>query len=87
MMERYYNTNEAATDKAYAKIVHLGFEIESNKKELLQGTFGPITREEMFLILKGNEKELNVWKYIMSLLEQDENWIVREKAREDIQRE
>tara|TARA_B110000908_G_C10224207_1_gene437023 strand:- start:1062 stop:1307 length:246 start_codon:yes stop_codon:yes gene_type:complete len=81
MMERYYNTNEAATDKAYAKIVHLGFEIESNKKELLQGTFGPITREEMFLILKGNEKELNVWKYIMSLLEQDENWIVREKAR------
>tara|TARA_R110000803_G_scaffold49819_2_gene103626 strand:+ start:653 stop:865 length:213 start_codon:yes stop_codon:yes gene_type:complete len=63
--------HEDATNKVYARIVQKGFDITDNKTDILRGTFGPITRDEMVMILRGNEKELAIWEYLMELLDKE----------------
>lgn len=63
--------HEDATNKVYARIVQKGFDISDNTTDLLRGTFGPITRDEMVMILRGNEKELAIWEYLMELLDKE----------------
>lgn len=58
-----------ASDKAFAKIVMLGLEIDSNKLDLKSGTYGGITYEEAVKILECNKTELKVWQYIAELIE------------------
>ena len=58
-----------ASDKAFAKIAMLSFEVESNKAELKSGSYGGITVDEMVMILEGNKTELQVWQYIAELIE------------------
>ncbi len=61
--------HERASDKAFAKMEMLFFEIGSNKLELKSGSYGGITEEEMIMILESNQAELKVWKYIAELIE------------------
>ena len=63
---------EAASNKAFAKITTLGFEIQDLKRDLKSGNIGPITIEEMELLITGTEKELKIWNYIAKLIETDE---------------
>ena len=49
----------------------LSFEIEDNKLDLKQGTYGGITKAEMVMILEGNKTEQKVWNYILELIEKD----------------
>jgi len=61
--------HERASNKAFAKMEMLFFEIGSNKQELKSGSYGGITEEEMIMILESNQAELKVWKYIAETLE------------------
>jgi len=63
---------QRASDKAFAKITTLGFEIQDLKRDLKSGNIGPITIEEMELLITGTEKELKIWNYIAKLIETDE---------------
>mgnify|MGYP001288132185 CR=1 FL=1 len=62
-----------ASDKAFAKMSMLTFEITDNKTSLITGNYGgDITEEEMRMILNGNKIELKVWSYIAKLIETNE---------------
>ena len=62
-----------ASDKAFAKIAMLTFEITDNKTSLMTGNYGgDITEDEMRMILDGNKVELKVWNYIAELIEKNE---------------
>ena len=62
-----------ASDKAFAKIAMLTFEITDNKTSLITGNYGgDITEAEMRMVLEGNKIELKVWNYIAKLIETDE---------------
>lgn len=61
---------QRASDKAFAKISMLTFEVNDNKGELKSGNYGgDISYEEMVMIYEGNKKELKVWQYIAELIE------------------
>tara|TARA_R110002049_G_C8874581_1_gene539403 strand:+ start:428 stop:643 length:216 start_codon:yes stop_codon:yes gene_type:complete len=64
--------HQSASDKAFAKITTLAFEIQDLKRDLKSGDIGPITIEEMELLVNGTEKELKIWNYIAKLIETDE---------------
>jgi|TARA_R110001632_G_scaffold124084_1_gene236818 hypothetical protein len=62
-----------ASDKAFAKLSMLTFEITDNKTSLMTGNYGgDITEDEMRMILDGNKVELKVWNYIAELIEKNE---------------
>ena len=62
-----------ASDKAFAKMSMLSFEITDNKTSLMTGNYGgDITEEEMRMILDSNKVELKVWNYIAELIEKNE---------------
>jgi len=62
-----------ASDKAFAKMSMLTFEITDNKTSLMTGNYGgDITEQEMRMILDGNKVELKVWNYIAELIEKNE---------------
>lgn len=62
-----------ASDKAFAKMSMLTFEITDNKTSLMTGNYGgDITEEEMRMILDSNKVELKVWNYIAELIEKNE---------------
>ena len=61
-----------ASDKAFAKMSMLTFEITDNKTSLMTGNYGgDITEDEMRMILDSNKVELKVWEYITKLIETD----------------
>ena len=61
-----------ASDKAFAKMSMLSFEITDNKTSLMTGNYGgDITEEEMRMILDSNKVELKVWNYIAELIEKN----------------
>ena len=58
-----------ASNKAFAKQTILKLDIEGYKQELKNGTYGGATYEEFEQVVKGYEKELQVWNYITELIE------------------
>ena len=67
-----------ASNKAFAKITILGFDIERLKKDLKHGNTGGITTEELELVLNGTKKELKVWQYIAETIEKTNKTIYYE---------
>ena len=62
-----------ASDKAFAKIEMLGFQIRRDAVDLECGYYGgDISREQFILITEGNKTELKTWNYIATLIEKDE---------------
>jgi|TARA_R110002050_G_C8575574_1_gene483102 hypothetical protein len=58
-----------ASDKAFAKITILNFEIDSLKQDILKRVYGGLTEEQMLDLLDGTIKERKVWNYIAELIE------------------
>ena len=58
-----------ASDKAFAKITILNFEIDSLKQDILKRAYGGLTEEQMLDLLDGTIKERKVWNYIAELIE------------------
>jgi hypothetical protein len=48
--------HQSVSDKAFAKITTLGFEIQDLKRDLKSGNIGPITIEEMELLITVNNR-------------------------------
>jgi len=64
---------DRASDKAFAKIEMLGFQISRDAVDLECGRYGgDISREQFILIAEGNKIELKTWNYIATLIEKDE---------------
>jgi hypothetical protein len=58
-----------ASNKAFAKVTILGLDIEEQKRNLKNGTYGSITHAEAEQVLEGYKTELQVWNYITELIE------------------
>ena len=59
-----------ASDKAFAKISMLNFQIQTDERNLAIGSYGgDISREQFVLVAEGNKTELKVWQYIAELIE------------------
>ena len=58
-----------ASNKAFAKVTILGLDIEEQRRNLKNGTYGGITYEEARQVLEGYKTELQVWNYITELIE------------------
>ena len=59
-----------ASDKAFAKISMLNFQIRRDVVDLECGFYGgDISREQFMLVAEGNKTELKVWQYIAELIE------------------
>ncbi len=58
-----------ATDKIEAKLVNIMFSIEDAKKALKNRIYGGITEEEQRLILDSEQKEKEIYEYILDALD------------------
>ena len=63
------STHWLATDKIQSKLVNLMFSIEDAKKALKLKIYGGITEEEQRLILDGEQKEKEIYEYILNALD------------------
>jgi hypothetical protein len=62
-----------ATDKIEAKLVNIMFSIEDAKKALKNRIYGGITEEEQRLILDSEQKEKEIYEYILDALDNFNN--------------
>ena len=67
-----YAIHERAHDKAFAKIVMLELDVAGLRRDLINENYGPITRDEVVLLLNGTKKELLTWIYITTLIEKND---------------
>ena len=58
-----------ATDKIQSKLVNLMFSIEDAKRALKNKVYGGITLEEQRLILDSEQKEKEIYEYILDALD------------------
>lgn len=65
--------NERASNKAFSKILGIEAKQINLKKDLKNGRYGAITKEEMVLLINQNNIEIDVWNYIAKLIETDNN--------------
>ena len=62
--------HQRASNKAFAKIEMLGFQIQTDERNLAMGSYGgDISLSDFMLIVEGNKTELKVWQYIAELIE------------------
>ena len=64
-----YELQNRASNKAFAKTAMLRIDIEQLESDIKNNNTGPISIEELDLILSGNRIELQVWNYITELIE------------------
>jgi len=69
---------DRALTKAMAKIVTLEYDIKKLYDELRNDTGnGIVTTSELEICLRSNEQELDIWKLIYRLLENEESRITK----------
>ena len=64
-----YEIQDRASNKAFAKISMLKIEIDQLSYDVKHKLTGPITMNELELLLSSTEKELQVWQYITESIE------------------
>ncbi len=63
---------ESAINKAEAKVMVLQFDIADYKRELKGGNGnGALTQEQLESCLASAERELDIWNYILKVLEDE----------------
>jgi|TARA_R110002072_G_scaffold104302_1_gene228699 hypothetical protein len=63
--------SERSSNKAFAKIAMLKFEVDSLANDVKTGSTGGITMEELCMVYEGAKVELQVWNYISELIEKN----------------
>jgi hypothetical protein len=63
--------SERASNKAFAKVAMLKFEIDSLATDIKSGNTGGITMEELCMVYEGTKVELQVWNYLAELIEKN----------------
>ncbi len=61
--------HELASNKVFAKITTLGFDIERLRDEVKHKLVGKLTMEQLIDLYEGTIKERKVWNYIAETLE------------------
>ena len=64
-----YELQNRASDKAFAKSTMLKIDIEQLEDDIKFNNTGPISIQELELVLEGTKIELQVWQYITELIE------------------
>lgn len=64
--------HDRAVSKAFAKVVTLKMDIRALADDVKCGRTGGVSIEELRNVLEGTKTELNVWKYILTLIKQNE---------------
>jgi hypothetical protein len=62
---------EKASNKAFAKLSSLRFELESLKRDYVMGLTGGVTLQELEGVINHVKKEIDIWNYITTLIEKD----------------
>ena len=62
---------ERASDKAFARLLHVSGNIYSLSKDISLGRYGGVSKEEMEVCLRSEKIEQKVWEYITFLIETD----------------
>jgi hypothetical protein len=60
---------ELASNKAFAKITILNFDIDKLKSDIKNGLYGGLDREQMEMLYTGALRERKVWDYIAKIIE------------------
>lgn len=60
---------ERASNKAFAKIAMLNFDIDKLKSDINNRLYGNLDHEQMALLYAGTLREREVWKYIAKIIE------------------
>ena len=64
--------NNAASNKAFAKVTMLKLDIDQLKNDIDHKRYGAISEEELKSCLESSKKQLKIWSYIFNLIEKDE---------------
>ena len=60
---------ERASNKAFAKITILNFDIDKLKSHIDKGLYGGLDREQMILLYTSTLREREVWNHIATIIE------------------
>ena len=60
---------ERASNKAFAKITMLDFDIDKLKSDIKNELYGGLDREQMNLLYTATLREREVWNYIATIIE------------------
>jgi len=60
---------ERASNKAFAKITMLNFDIDKLKSDIDKKLYGGLDREQMILLYTSTLREREVWNYIAKTIE------------------
>jgi|APGre2960657404_1045060.scaffolds.fasta_scaffold155572_3 hypothetical protein len=73
-MMKNLEQREAALNKVAAKTIVLGFDIADYKRDLRDGNGnGCLTHDQLELCLRSAERELDVWNYVLNILENEKD--------------
>lgn len=64
--------HDRAVSKTFAKVVTLKMDIRALADDVKCGRTGGVSIEELRNVLEGTKTELDVWKYILTLIKQDQ---------------
>lgn len=64
--------HDRAASKAFAKVVTIKMDIRELADDIKYNRIGGISIEELESVLEGTKTELDVWKYILTLIKQDQ---------------
>jgi hypothetical protein len=62
---------QRAHDKALAQLTTMEYSIAELKRDIKRGTTGGVSVEQLEACLESDQKELEVWNYIYTLIELD----------------
>ena len=71
MIESDFDTKQRALDKAFAKVVMSEIDIKNTIDDIKQKRWACVTKEQLQMVLKHQERELQIWFYIQKLIKKD----------------
>lgn len=71
MIESDFDTKHRALDKANAKVIMSDIDIRNTVDDIKQKRWAGVTKEQLQMVLKHQETDAQVWKYIHTLIKKD----------------
>ena len=71
MIESDFDTKHRALDKANAKVIMSEIDIRNTVDDIKQKRWAGVTKEQLQMVLKHQERESQIWFYIQKLIKKD----------------
>lgn len=71
MIESDFDTKHRALDKANAKVIMSDIDIRNTVDDIKQKRWAGVTKEQLQMVLKHQERESQIWFYIQKLIKKD----------------